>query len=168
MSFYDSAVPAYLQMLTSLSASLKKAEAYAGARKISRLPIDPRFARMLIEAERTGVLPDVLAIGLSAVLWTVTARTVPVPVHEVVAMSAAASDAVSADSPTPLDSDLQWRAAHDAIGPITESVWKTSPVHAALAATRAPHFFDPILTVSAPDPPAAKAAPYLRHTPLLI
>ncbi|WP_457101105.1 ATP-dependent RNA helicase HrpA [Microbacterium sp. P5_E9] len=36
-------------------------------RKISRLPIDPRFARMLIEAERTGVLPDVLAIvaGLS-------------------------------------------------------------------------------------------------------
>lgn len=34
MSFYDSAVPAYLQMLTSLSASLKKAEAYAGARKI--------------------------------------------------------------------------------------------------------------------------------------
>src|SRR6187431_654309 len=36
-------------------------------RKISRLPIDPRFARMLVEAERTGVLPDVLAIvaGLS-------------------------------------------------------------------------------------------------------
>jgi hypothetical protein len=34
MSFYDFAVPAYLQMLTSLSASLKKAEAYAGARKI--------------------------------------------------------------------------------------------------------------------------------------
>jgi hypothetical protein len=34
MSFYDAAVPAYLQMLTSLSASLKKAEAYAGSRKI--------------------------------------------------------------------------------------------------------------------------------------
>jgi hypothetical protein len=34
MSFYDSAVPAYLQMLTSLSANLKKAEAYATARKI--------------------------------------------------------------------------------------------------------------------------------------
>ncbi len=36
-------------------------------REISRLPIDPRFARMLIEARRTGVLPDVLAIvaGLS-------------------------------------------------------------------------------------------------------
>lgn len=34
MSFYDSAVPAYLQMLGSLSASLTKAEAYAAARKI--------------------------------------------------------------------------------------------------------------------------------------
>jgi ATP-dependent helicase HrpA len=36
-------------------------------REISRLPIDPRFARMLIEAKRTGVLRDVLAIvaGLS-------------------------------------------------------------------------------------------------------
>jgi ATP-dependent helicase HrpA len=31
-------------------------------REISRLPIDPRFARMLVEARRTGVLADVLAI----------------------------------------------------------------------------------------------------------
>lgn len=31
-------------------------------REISRLPIDPRFARMLIEAEKTGVQRDVLAI----------------------------------------------------------------------------------------------------------
>lgn len=36
-------------------------------REISRLPIDPRFARMLVEARRSGVLRDVLAIvaGLS-------------------------------------------------------------------------------------------------------
>lgn len=36
-------------------------------REIARLPIDPRFARMLVEAERTDVLPGVLAIvaGLS-------------------------------------------------------------------------------------------------------
>ncbi|MGP3536331.1 ATP-dependent RNA helicase HrpA [Microbacterium sp. RD1] len=32
------------------------------AREISRLPIDPRFARMLLEARRSGVLRDVLAI----------------------------------------------------------------------------------------------------------
>jgi ATP-dependent helicase HrpA len=31
-------------------------------REIARLPIDPRFARMLIEARRTGVLAEVLAI----------------------------------------------------------------------------------------------------------
>jgi hypothetical protein len=34
MSFYDSVVPAYLQMLGSLSAILDKAEAYATAKKI--------------------------------------------------------------------------------------------------------------------------------------
>jgi hypothetical protein len=34
MSFYDSAVPAYLQMLNSLSAILKKAEDHAVAKKI--------------------------------------------------------------------------------------------------------------------------------------
>ncbi|MFB7251610.1 ATP-dependent RNA helicase HrpA [Microbacterium sp. NPDC056234] len=36
-------------------------------RDISRMPIDPRFARMLVEASKTGVVPDVLAIvaGLS-------------------------------------------------------------------------------------------------------
>jgi len=31
-------------------------------RELARLPIDPRFARMLLEARRTGVLRDVLAI----------------------------------------------------------------------------------------------------------
>jgi ATP-dependent helicase HrpA len=31
-------------------------------RELARLPIDPRFARMLIEARRTGVLPEVMAI----------------------------------------------------------------------------------------------------------
>jgi hypothetical protein len=34
MSFYDSAVPAYLQMLNSLSGILKKAEDHVGAKKI--------------------------------------------------------------------------------------------------------------------------------------
>jgi ATP-dependent helicase HrpA len=36
-------------------------------RQIARLPIDPRFARMLVEAQMTGVLPEVQAIvaGLS-------------------------------------------------------------------------------------------------------
>ena len=109
-----------------------------------------------------------LAIGLSALLWTVAARPATIPVHDIVSMSAAESCAVSADSPVPLDSDLQWRAEHDAIGPVTESVWKSAPVHAALAATRTPRLFDTVLTVSAPDPPAAEAPPYLRHTPLLI
>ena len=52
MSFYDSAVPAYLQMLGSLSASLTKAEAYAATKKI-----EP--ATLL----GTRLFPDMLPLG---------------------------------------------------------------------------------------------------------
>ena len=52
MSFYDSAVPAYLQMLGSLSASLNKAEAYAATKKI-----EP--ATLL----GTRLFPDMLPLG---------------------------------------------------------------------------------------------------------
>lgn len=107
-----------------------------------------------------------LAFGLSVLLWTAAAR--PVQAHDMVSMSGVGSSAVAADPSTPVDSDLQWRAAHGALGPITESLWKSAPVHAALAATRTPHLFDTTRTVSAPDPPAVSAPPYLRHTPLLI
>lgn len=51
MSFYDSAVPAYLQMLGSLSAILDKAEAHAAARKI-----DPQI---LLSAR---LFPDMLPL----------------------------------------------------------------------------------------------------------
>ena len=51
MSFYDSAVPAYLQMLGSLSAILDKAEAHAAARKI-----DPQ---VLLSAR---LFPDMLPL----------------------------------------------------------------------------------------------------------
>jgi hypothetical protein len=107
-----------------------------------------------------------IAIGLSILLWTAAAR--PGQAHGIVAMPGVGACALSADPSTPVDSDLQWRAAHGALGPITESVWKSAPVHAALAATRTPHLFDTTRTVSAPDPPASAAPPYLRHTPLLI
>jgi hypothetical protein len=76
--------------------------------------------------------------------------------------------ALSADPSAPVDSDLEWRAAHGALGPITESAWKSAPVHAALAATRTPYLFATTRTVNAPDPPAVAPPPYLRHTPLLI
>ncbi|KHK98527.1 ATP-dependent helicase [Microbacterium mangrovi] len=60
-------VKAALDLLTELGA-VQPGRAGGGAkltdlgREIARLPIDPRFARMLLEARRTGVLPQVLAI----------------------------------------------------------------------------------------------------------
>ena len=63
-------VSAAFDLLTELGAVTRErdgAKLTRIGRELARLPIDPRFARMLIEAERTGVQRDVLAIvaGLS-------------------------------------------------------------------------------------------------------
>lgn len=73
-------VRAALELLVELGAVRPSSGSHAGSgagsgehrltdlgREIARLPIDPRFARMILEAQRTGVLRDVLAIvaGLS-------------------------------------------------------------------------------------------------------
>lgn len=109
-----------------------------------------------------------LAIGLSALLWTVAARSGPIPSQDIVKMSGVEARAVAGESKGPIDPNQQWRAEHDAVAAATESVWKSAPVHAALAATRSPRTFETALAVSAPDPPVSPAPPYLRHTPLLI
>lgn len=108
-----------------------------------------------------------LAIGLSALLWTAAARTGSLPAHDFVKMSAVESRTLTGDAPGPIDPDQLWWAQH-AVAPTTESAWKSAPVHAALAATRSTCTFDTVFTVSSPDPPASTAPPYLRHTPLLI
>ncbi|GAA3018606.1 ATP-dependent RNA helicase HrpA [Microbacterium dextranolyticum] len=60
-------VKAAFDLLTELRAVSSSRRLTTLGREIARLPIDPRFARMLIEARRLEVLPDVLAIvaGLS-------------------------------------------------------------------------------------------------------
>lgn len=108
-----------------------------------------------------------LAIGLSALLWTVAARPGSNPSQDIVKMSGVESRALTGDAPGPLDPDQLWRAQH-AVAPATESAWKSAPVHAALAATRSASTFDSIFAVSSSDPPFSPAPPYLRHTPLLI
>ena len=109
-----------------------------------------------------------LAIGLSALLWTAAARPETVPPGGISTMLDAGSCQLTGDSHCPSDSDRQWRAQQQTIAAVTESVWKTALVHAALAATPAPLVFEPSLAASSPDPPVRSALPYLRHTPLLI
>ena len=109
-----------------------------------------------------------LAIGLSALLWTADARTRSAGSDHVAMMSGVESGQVAGDSDKSGDSDLQWRARQHTIAAVTESLWKSAPVHAALAATPAPRTFDPAQAASSPDPPVRSALPYLRHTPLLI
>ena len=109
-----------------------------------------------------------LAIGLSAVLWTAAARPETVPPDGISTMVDAGACRLTGDSPCPSDSDRQWRAQQQTIAAVTESVWKTALVHAALAATPSPLVVEPSLAASSPDPPVRSALPYLRHTPLLI
>ena len=108
-----------------------------------------------------------IAIGLSALLWTVAARSGPIPAHDLVKVSGVESRTLTGDSPGPIDPDRLWRAQH-AVAPTAESTWTSAPVHAALAATRSASIFDSFFTASSPDPPVSPAPVYLRHTPLLI
>ena len=110
----------------------------------------------------------IFAIGLSALLWATAARTTPVPSDTVTTMAGAVACAVGGDSHGPSDSEQQWRNAHHAIAVVTESQWKSAPVHAGLGATRIARIFELARLVSSADPPAASTPLYLRHTPLLI
>jgi hypothetical protein len=109
-----------------------------------------------------------LAIGLSALLWTAAARTGPVAPDDIIASSGVGSCLVAGDSHSPSDSDLQWRAQHHTIAAVTESIWKSALVHAELAASGSARVFDAARAASSPDPPVRSAPHYLRHTPLLI
>ncbi len=125
-----------------------------------------------------------LAIGLSALLWTAAARPSPVepadvgnvasgfPVHRSLgeggSRTSAESCALSADTDGPSNADLKWLSQLQTIGIVTESNWKSALVHIELGATRSPRSVDISLAASSPDPPAAQAPHYLRHTPLLI
>ena len=109
-----------------------------------------------------------LAIGLATLLRATAARTGPIPSGDITTMSGAEACAVASDSRGPGNSDEQWRSAHHAIAVVTESVWKSSPVHAGLGAARVARLFEIARFVSSPGPPAASTPHYLLHTPLLI
>ena len=128
--------------------------------KFDRVPVtgqNGRVRRLLL-----------LAMGLSALLWTAAARTGSVPPDDILTMSGVGSCLLAADSHGPSDSDQQWRARHHTIAAVTESVWKSAPVHAALAATPSAQAFETARAAGSPDPPVRSAPHYLRHTPLLI
>jgi len=101
-----------------------------------------------------------LAIGLAALLCAPAGRTGPAPTDDITVMSA--------ESHRPHDSDQQWRPQHHSLAAGTESVWKSAPVHAALAATRAARVSDPVCPATSHAPPLRSTPQYLRHTPLLI
>jgi hypothetical protein len=109
-----------------------------------------------------------LAIGLSSLLWTGAARTGSVPPDNIITMSGARSCLLAGTSHEPSHSDQQWHAQNHRIASVTKSVWKSAPVHAALAAAPSARTFATARASSPPNPPVRSAPLYLRHTPLLI
>lgn len=109
-----------------------------------------------------------LAIGVFTLLWTLGARTPANPSPGLLIGAAGESCALTADSDGPSQSELKWRAQLHTIGIVTESIWTSSLVHVELGGTPSPRTVDISLASSSPDPPAASAPHYLRHTPLLI
>ena len=110
----------------------------------------------------------VLAIGLSALVWTATARTGSVPHNDITMSDTGSCLLLTGDSHGPGDSGPQWRAQPHTIAASTESIWKSALVHAELAATPSARAFDTARAASSPDPPVRPSPHHLRHTPLLI
>jgi hypothetical protein len=125
------------------------------------------FDRVPVTGQNGFVRRLIFLIGLSALLWTATDRTAPAP-QDIATMSGVALCEVAGDSHGPSDSDRQWRAQQHTIAAVTESEWKSAPVHAALGATPSARAFEPAPALSSLDPPPSSAPHYLRHTPLLI
>ena len=109
----------------------------------------------------------IIAIGVVVLFWATGPSSGPPAVDAGHALSGVAGGAVAGESDHG-ESDQQWRIAQHAIAVVTESVWKSSPVHAGLGAARVTRLSEIARFVSSPDPPAASTPHYLLHTPLLI
>jgi len=108
-----------------------------------------------------------LAIGVSALLWA-AARTAPAPADDISTMSAVGPCLLAGSSHGHSDSDQHWQAQRLTIAAVSESVWKSAPVHAALAAVLSARAVE-TARPSGPQHPSVRSGPvYLRHTPLLI
>ena len=112
-----------------------------------------------------------LALGVAVLLWTAAGAAPMSPGDapgDIVTMSGSPAPCHLSDAPAPDSSDGQWRALRYPLAAVMESVWKSAPIHAELAAVRGARIFDLARTVSSPDPPVRSGPHYLRHTPLLI
>jgi hypothetical protein len=108
-----------------------------------------------------------LAFGVAALLCAATAPAGKVS-PDITGMSAADSCLLSGESHRSGHTDQHWRPHHHTVAAVTESVWKSAPVHAALAATRSALSLDTARAAASHDPPVRSTPPFLRHTPLLI
>jgi hypothetical protein len=106
-----------------------------------------------------------LAIGLAVFLCASMGQPAPVQSDGISTMSGLV---VAAEPQGSSESRQHWHPLRQTSAAVTESVWKSAPVHAALAASRSARTIDTAVADGGAHSPTRSAPPYLRHTPLLI
>jgi len=114
-----------------------------------------------------------LAFLFCSLAWTAPAQMGAPAVGSDAATIRAATADVPCESGAAVPQDpggrsSQWIAADRASASVTESVWKSSLVHAALAAARSTDLFVRTAPPDRRDRPSSHRSPHLRHAPLLI
>jgi hypothetical protein len=101
--------------------------------------------------------------------WATFAQVVPPAADAATRAVAPVLSETAADVPGGTSgSDSRWNAGYRANVSATESLWKSSVVHADLAAARSGRVLATAYTVDRREPPARHRPPHLLHVPLLI
>lgn len=112
--------------------------------------------------------PRLLALLFFLTAWITLAHLLP---HSGAATKPAADVSSEAQAGVPEgsgDSDARWIAEHRATASVAGSIWKSSAVHADLAAAPSGNAVAAADTVGRLDRPTPTRSAHLRHTPLLI
>lgn len=108
-----------------------------------------------------------LALVLWSATWATSARVMPVA-PDTTTLGAAAEICSGHDPWNTGHPDSWWGASTRFSAHLTESLWKSSVVHAELAGAPNVDVLVAVLDVRAPHPPARVTAPHLLRIPLLI
>jgi hypothetical protein len=110
-----------------------------------------------------------LALLFCLTAWATLAQMVPASADTTTNAAAGVSSETQAGAPRGAgDSDNRWDARYRANVSVTESLWKSSVVHADLAAARSGEMFIETYTVGRRDRPTGNRSAHLLHIPLLI
>ena len=109
-----------------------------------------------------------LALLFCSTAWAVFARVPPAPAQATRTAVVAVSSEMEAGTPRSTGAESQWQVAYRVQVSTTESLWRSSAVHADLAAAPSGDVFVETATVDHRARPARTPSAHLLDIPLLI